>query len=155
MPAPRWQPTSFCRGDKAGAHSPRGTVAEKQLALLEPRRNRGGGPGHLAVLPGALAQREAGASSLRRCWTVCATAALAAGAKIDIDDETARRLVDTVIECTWDKEQQTWRFLRDRKDKDTPNAVHVYEKVVKSIEDDINEGVLLQAIEGALAEQPQ
>ena len=58
--------------------------------------------------------------------------------------------MDTVIECTWDKEQQTWRFLRERKDKETPNAFHVYEKVMKSIEDDINEGVLLDAVDEAL-----
>ena len=78
-----------------------------------------------------------------------------AGAKIDMDDEAAQRLVDTVIECTWDKDQEVWRFLRERKDKDFPNAVHVYEKVMKSIEDDINEGVLLQAINGALGGETQ
>ena len=72
------------------------------------------------------------------------------GGKVEISDEDAAELVDTVIECTWDKERKQWRFLRDRRDKDTPNAYHVYEKVVKSIEDDITEEVLLEAIERAL-----
>jgi hypothetical protein len=29
---------------------------------------------------------------------------------------------------------QAWRFMRERKDKDTPNAFHVYESVSRSIE---------------------
>ena len=75
---------------------------------------------------------------------------MVAGAKIDISAEAAQQYVDTVIECTWDKEQQTWRFLRERRDKEMPNAYHVYEKVMTSIEDDINEAVLLEAVEAAL-----
>lgn len=73
-----------------------------------------------------------------------------AGAKIDIADQLAVQWLDTVVECTWNKEQQTWKFLRDRKDKETPNAYHVYEKVMKSIEDNIDETVLLGAVDQAL-----
>lgn len=58
--------------------------------------------------------------------------------------------MDTVIECTWNREQQCWKFLRDRKDKETPNAYHVYEKVMKSIEDNIDEEALLGAVATAL-----
>jgi mRNA-capping enzyme len=72
------------------------------------------------------------------------------GAKIAIEEELALHWLDTVIECTWNKEQQTWKFLRDRKDKETPNAYHVYEKVMKSIDDNINEEVLLEAVDQAL-----
>ena len=73
-----------------------------------------------------------------------------AGAKITIDEGLAVQWLDTVIECTWNKEQQTWKFLRDRKDKETPNAYHVYEKVMKSIDDNIDETVLLSAVDQAL-----
>ena len=30
--------------------------------------------------------------------------------------------------------QQVWLYMRERKDKETPNAMHVYESVVRSIE---------------------
>lgn len=73
-----------------------------------------------------------------------------AGARIAIEDDDAQQWLDCVIECTWNKEQQTWKFLRDRRDKETPNAFHVYEKVMKSIEDNINEEILLGAINEAL-----
>ena len=73
-----------------------------------------------------------------------------AGAKIIIDDGDAKQWLDTVIECTWNGEQQSWKFLRDRKDKETPNAFHVYEKVMKSIEDNIDEEALLTVVEEAL-----
>ena len=73
-----------------------------------------------------------------------------AGAKIVIDEDEAQRLVDTVIECSWNAELQSWVYMRDRKDKETPNAYHVYEKVVKSIEDNLKDEDLLQAIDEAL-----
>ena len=73
-----------------------------------------------------------------------------AGAKIIIDDEDAQQWLDSVIECTWNGDQQSWKFLRDRKDKDYPNAFHVYEKVMKSIEDNIDEEALLGVIQEAL-----
>lgn len=69
---------------------------------------------------------------------------------MSIGDDDASEFVDKIIECSWDKEQQMWRFMRDRRDKDTPNAYHVYEKVMKSIEDNIQENDLLEAIESAL-----
>lgn len=51
-----------------------------------------------------------------------------------------------MIECSWSPEEQAWIYMRERRDKDTPNAYHVYEKVVQSIEDDLNAEVLLSHI---------
>jgi mRNA-capping enzyme len=55
-----------------------------------------------------------------------------------------------IIECTWDKETESWVFMRDRKDKTLPNAESVYQKVWASIEDNIREDDLLKAIETSL-----
>lgn len=35
-----------------------------------------------------------------------------------------------IIECSWNPEENQWEFMRIRKDKETPNARHVYEKVI-------------------------
>lgn len=43
------------------------------------------------------------------------------------------------MECAWDGEAGEWRFMRTRTDKDTPNAYHVYEKVMHSIQDNITQ----------------
>lgn len=55
-----------------------------------------------------------------------------------------------IIECTWDKESQSWVFMRDRRDKTLPNAEAVYHKVWASIEDNIREQDLLDAINVSL-----
>lgn len=34
-----------------------------------------------------------------------------------------------ILECTWDRERSSWKYLRTREDKDTPNASHVHQKV--------------------------
>lgn len=38
--------------------------------------------------------------------------------------------VNRVIECSWDADAAAWRYMRHRLDKETPNAYHVYEKVL-------------------------
>jgi mRNA-capping enzyme len=55
-----------------------------------------------------------------------------------------------IIECTWDEEAQSWAFMRDRKDKTLPNAESVYHKVWASIEDNIQETDLIDAINTSL-----
>ena len=55
-----------------------------------------------------------------------------------------------IIECTWDPESDSWVFMRDRKDKTLPNAESVYQKVWKSIEDNIQEEDLLSVINESL-----
>lgn len=63
--------------------------------------------------------------------------------------EDAAAYNDRIIECAWDKEKKSWVFMRERRDKTLPNAKPVYEKVWKSIEDNIQEEELLQDIEKA------
>ena len=38
-----------------------------------------------------------------------------------------------IVECSWDGDAGAWVFMRERRDKTTPNAYHVYESVVQSI----------------------
>ena len=76
-----------------------------------------------------------------------------AGAKISIDDEVAREMVDKVIECSWNKDREEWSYMRPRHDKETPNAFHVYEKVMKSIQDNITEADLLQDLKSMASQQ--
>lgn len=72
------------------------------------------------------------------------------GAKVQFSEEDNPIAYDgKIIECAWDKEQCAWRFMRDRRDKALPNAETVYQKVWASIQDDIKEDDLLQAIEAA------
>ena len=62
-----------------------------------------------------------------------------------------RALSGKIIECAWDPGRRAWVFMRVRADKDTPNAVSTYERVVRSIEDDISEEVLLREVDAAVA----
>ena len=54
------------------------------------------------------------------------------------------------MECSWNRDKNAWTFMRERLDKKTPNAYHVYEKVMQSITDDIKEDTLLSEFEVAL-----
>lgn len=73
------------------------------------------------------------------------------GAKVTFPEGESHLAYDgKIIECTWDKESQSWHFMRDRRDKALPNAEAVYHKVWASIQDDIREEDLLQAIESSL-----
>ncbi|KIY91317.1 hypothetical protein MNEG_16647 [Monoraphidium neglectum] len=42
-----------------------------------------------------------------------------------------------IIECSYNREERAWEFMRERGDKQTANFISVFEKVVKSIEDDL------------------
>ncbi|KDD75262.1 mRNA capping enzyme [Helicosporidium sp. ATCC 50920] len=57
-----------------------------------------------------------------------------------------------IVECVYDGEEQTWVYLRDRRDKQTPNAYHVYESVQASIQDNILEDELLEHVDEAFRE---
>lgn len=73
------------------------------------------------------------------------------GAKITFPEGESYLSYDgKIIECTWDKESQSWVFMRDRRDKALPNAEAVYQKVWASIEDNIREQDLLDAINTSL-----
>ncbi|XP_057831153.2 uncharacterized protein LOC131041919 [Cryptomeria japonica] len=52
-----------------------------------------------------------------------------------------------IIECSWNPKEQSWEYMRIRADKPTPNGWHTYMKVMRSIEDNITEEVLLGEIE--------
>lgn len=62
-------------------------------------------------------------------------------------------LIGHIIECVWDKDRNGWVYMRERKDKDKPNAYMVFEKVMRSIEDNISDEVLLEVV-GKAAKAP-
>lgn len=51
-----------------------------------------------------------------------------------------------IIECSWDSEERVWISMRVRTDKNTPNDINTYRKVMRSIRDNITEEVLLNEI---------
>ncbi|KAH7293136.1 hypothetical protein KP509_28G013500 [Ceratopteris richardii] len=60
--------------------------------------------------------------------------------------EDPNMLSGKIIECSWLRDERKWEFMRIRTDKETPNAVRTYRKVMESIEDNITEEVLLSEI---------
>ena len=56
----------------------------------------------------------------------------AAGARVQFPEgEEAKDFEGKIVECAWDGEKGVWTFMRIRSDKLTPNAYHVYEKVMQ------------------------
>ncbi|CAN8303071.1 unnamed protein product [Cochlearia groenlandica] len=51
-----------------------------------------------------------------------------------------------IVECSWDNKAKFWVFKRIRFDKSTPNDINTARKVIKSIEDNITEQVLLKEL---------
>ncbi|XP_010490580.1 PREDICTED: mRNA-capping enzyme-like [Camelina sativa] len=51
-----------------------------------------------------------------------------------------------IVECSWDREKKVWLGMRIRVDKDTPNDTIAAFRVIKSINDNITEEVLLDEI---------
>uniref|UniRef100_A0A803KTR5 mRNA guanylyltransferase n=1 Tax=Chenopodium quinoa TaxID=63459 RepID=A0A803KTR5_CHEQI len=51
-----------------------------------------------------------------------------------------------IIECSWDTRQNVWLYMRTRTDKLTPNEFSTYKKVMRSIDDNITQDVLLNEI---------
>ena len=121
---------------------------DKTLYLLETRRDR---PrrGEVPLVVGGGGGGGQRASAVSACDRVDLSAFVTAAADGTVADE--RALSGKIIECAWDPGRQSWVFMRVRTDKDTPNAVSTYEKVVQSIEDDITEGVLLREVDAAVA----
>lgn len=59
----------------------------------------------------------------------------AAGARVEFPEGEDPAHYDLrIIECSYDPGAACWRFMRERRDKDTPNAQHVYESVARSIQ---------------------
>ena len=55
-----------------------------------------------------------------------------------------------IVECSWDGDDGVWRFMRVRTDKQLPNAKHVYEKVLASIKDNIEQEDIISEVEEAM-----
>lgn len=72
------------------------------------------------------------------------------GAKVTFPDKDAAQHDGQIIECSWDAKHESWTYMRERRDKATPNAWHVYEKVLQSIKDDITPGHLVDYIKEAI-----
>ncbi|XP_020104456.1 mRNA-capping enzyme-like isoform X1 [Ananas comosus] len=60
--------------------------------------------------------------------------------------EDISTLSGKIIECGWDQEESCWICMRVRTDKSTPNDINTYRKVMRSINDNITEDVLLSEI---------
>ncbi|KAL6496191.1 hypothetical protein OROGR_029449 [Orobanche gracilis] len=62
------------------------------------------------------------------------------------DGSDATTYSGKIIECSWDSEESVWVCMRVRVDKGTPNEFNTYRKVMRSIEDNITEEILLNEI---------
>ncbi|KAG1363396.1 mRNA-capping enzyme [Cocos nucifera] len=61
-------------------------------------------------------------------------------------EEDVSSLSGKIIECSWDPDGGCWVCMRIRTDKATPNDINTYRKVMRSINDNITEEVLLDEI---------
>ncbi|WOK94206.1 mRNA-capping enzyme [Canna indica] len=69
------------------------------------------------------------------------------GARVSFSGiEDVASLSGKIIECSWDQEEGYWSCMRVRTDKATPNDINTYRKVMRSINDNITEEVLLNEI---------
>lgn len=58
-----------------------------------------------------------------------------------------KNLNKRVVECTWDAENNQWKFLRVREDKSFPNGYKTAMSVCKSIQQPVTKKWLLEVIE--------
>ncbi|GIM08149.1 hypothetical protein Vretimale_12219 [Volvox reticuliferus] len=59
-----------------------------------------------------------------------------------------------LVECTLDCNRGVWMFMRERKDKDTPNASRVYLRIKESIINHVDQQLLVGTLKDALLNQP-
>ena len=79
------------------------------------------------------------------------TSVFPVGAKVEFSEgEDVRQYENCIVECSWDGEDGVWRFMRVRTDKQLPNAKHVYEKVLASIKDNIEQEDIIIEVEQAM-----
>ncbi|KAJ6844138.1 mRNA-capping enzyme isoform X1 [Iris pallida] len=67
------------------------------------------------------------------------------------EEEDITSLSGKIVECSWDAEKDSWVCMRIRADKNTPNDINTYWKVMRSIKDNITEEVLLGEIQEILS----
>lgn len=69
------------------------------------------------------------------------------GARVNFPDgEDPSSFSGKIIECSWNGDEGTWQYMRIRADKAAPNGWHTYLKVMRSIEDNINQDIILEEI---------
>ncbi|URE20998.1 PPR repeat [Musa troglodytarum] len=69
------------------------------------------------------------------------------GARVSFaGEEDIASLSGKIVECSWDPQEGCWSCMRIRTDKATPNDINTYRKVMRSINDNITEEVLLNEI---------
>ncbi|KAM7260320.1 hypothetical protein ACFE04_016061 [Oxalis oulophora] len=68
------------------------------------------------------------------------------GNSVSFGDEDPSVYSGKIIECSWNSEEEVWRFMRIRTDKTTPNDINTYRKVMRSIKDNITEEFLFNEI---------
>ncbi|CAL9774093.1 unnamed protein product [Musa acuminata subsp. burmannicoides] len=69
------------------------------------------------------------------------------GARVSFaGEEDIASLSGKIVECSWDAQEGCWSCMRIRTDKATPNDINTYRKVMRSINDNITEEVLLNEI---------
>ncbi|GFR49356.1 hypothetical protein Agub_g11382, partial [Astrephomene gubernaculifera] len=59
-----------------------------------------------------------------------------------------------LVECTFDRGRGVWLFMRERKDKDTPNGDRVYHRIKESIINHVDQELLVGTLKQALLAQP-
>lgn len=62
------------------------------------------------------------------------------------DESESYSFSGKIIECSWNPEDRVWIFMRTRVDKSTPNEFNTFKKVMRSINDNITEEVVLNDI---------
>ncbi|GLC40885.1 hypothetical protein PLESTB_000012700 [Pleodorina starrii] len=58
-----------------------------------------------------------------------------------------------LVECTFDRDRGLWMFMRERRDKDTPNASRVYLRIKDSILNHVDQDLLVGILKDALLNQ--
>ena len=72
----------------------------------------------------------------------------------EVPDVTA--LHGRIVECSFNKEEGTWQFMRVRPDKHIANFITVYHSVINSIKDEVKVGGVGKGTgQGVLGEEEQ
>ena len=78
--------------------------------------------------------------------------ALDATPRFDHDENAGDALVGRIVECRLDLDSREWVYMRTRVDKDMPNAMSTFKRVMRSIEDGIEEEDFLRYVDALQAQ---
>ena len=62
---------------------------------------------------------------------------------LKLDSRLATLVDGAIIECSWDKESNSWMYLRQRTDKPHANDKSVFQKILLAIQNDVSEERLI------------